>query len=360
MPFFTVEHRSFIVKKWYELKSAVAVRRAFRWEFNEFHGKNLPSTKFIKRVVDKFSQQGTVHDLRFNTTRQKRKSTITDSQVLTVRKFYLRRQRVTLRSAARKMNLSRYKVEKILKKYIKKRGFKARRLEKLSEAQKLRRVTQVKILLSIPRLLSFLKNVWWTDESWFTSDGIAQKKDIYYWALSRDAVKPIRFQKHPTKVQVWAAISVQGVIGPYFFHHKGQSVSVNQLTYQTCVKWFITRLKSRRKFKKAVFMQDGATPHTALTTREFLKSTFGNRIIGKHFDKEWPPYSPDLTPADFYLWPTLKKAMYTGPNPYKTVRQLKKAITFNFKKLQGKQFHFLPDQIVERWNLCIKNKGDRW
>ena len=69
------------------------------------------------------------------------------------------------------------------------------------------------------------------DESWFTGDGIAQKKNAYYWALTRDAVKPVRFQKHPTKVHVWAAISVRGIIGPYFFHADGKNISVNQYTY---------------------------------------------------------------------------------------------------------------------------------
>ena len=49
-------------------------------------------------------------------------------------------------------------------------------------------------------------NTWFTDECWFTSDGIAQKKYGYNWALSKEAVKPVEFQKHPIKVHVWSAI----------------------------------------------------------------------------------------------------------------------------------------------------------
>ena len=49
MNMFTVEHRTFIVKKFQELKCSVKVRRAFRREFTGFHGKNLPSLKFIRR-----------------------------------------------------------------------------------------------------------------------------------------------------------------------------------------------------------------------------------------------------------------------------------------------------------------------
>ena len=67
-------------------------------------------------------------------------------------------------------------------------------------------------------------------------------------------------------------------------------------------------------------MQDGATPHTALTTIEFLTQTFGNRVIGKHFSNEWPSQSPDLIPADYYLWPHLKRIMYTRPYLYINIR----------------------------------------
>ena len=98
--------------------------------------------------------------------------------------------------------------------------------------------------------------MWVTAESWSAGDGIAQKKNAYYWALTRDAVKPVRFQKHPMKVHVWAAISVRGIIGHYFFHADGKNISVNQYTdtYQTCDKWFVSQLKKRRRFKRAVFM----------------------------------------------------------------------------------------------------------
>ena len=165
----------------------------------------------------------------------------------------------------------------------------------------MRRVTQARKLLRIPRLLTFLADVWFTDESWFTGDGISQKKNAYYWALTHDAVKPVRFQKHPTKVHVWATISVRGIIEPYFFHADGKNISVNQYTYQTCVKWFVSELKKRRRFKRAVFMQDGATPHTVLSKREYLRQTFHGRVIGKRFDKPWPPYTPLTSLRHIYI-----------------------------------------------------------
>ena len=94
------------------------------------------------------------------------------------------------------------------------------------------------LLLVQPNLLNKLKHVLFTDESWFTTDSITQKTNQFYWALNKDAVRPVISHKYPIKVQVWAAISlsVSGVIGPYFFHRTGCNITVNQYTYQECVK----------------------------------------------------------------------------------------------------------------------------
>ena len=234
--------------------------------------------------MNHFQRSGTVADLR-NTYLAQRGRDFSQEKVRRVKKVYARRQKVSLRRASHSTNVTRYFVAKILKKVLKKKPFKSAKTEKLTASQKLRRLTLCKKLISLPRLTNMLKNVWFTDESCFYSDGIAQKNKAFYWALSKDAVKPTIFQKYPIKVHVWAAVSVSGLIGPYFFHKDGSNITVNQYTYQDCIRWFICQLKLQNKFSKAILMQDGATPHTALSTRTFLRQQFKDRIIGKTFYK---------------------------------------------------------------------------
>ena len=112
-------------------------------------------------------------------------------------------------------------------------------------------------------------------------------------------------------------------------------------------------LKLRNKFSKAILMQDGATPHTALSTKTFPRQQFKDRIIGKHFTKEWPAQSPDLTPADNYLWPQLKSRMYQGQQPFKSIRSLKRAITHHTNKLRDVDRGHLLDSVLKRWRRCI-------
>ena len=79
-----------------------------------------------------------------------------------------------------------------------------------------------------------MKQVWFSDKSWFYADGIAQKKNQYYWALYRDAVTPTETQLVPIKVMVWAAVSEKGSIGPYLFHKNSKNMPVNRQSYQEC------------------------------------------------------------------------------------------------------------------------------
>ena len=73
------------------------------------------------------------------------------------------------------------------------------------------------------------------------------------------------------------------------------------------------------------FQQDGATPHTANITLEWLDRRFAGRLISRRRIPEWSPRLPDLNPPDFYLWDFLKDHVYQN-NP-QTIAELKVAIT---------------------------------
>ena len=62
-----------------------------------------------------------------------------------------------------------------------------------------------------------------------------------------------------------------------------------------------------------IFMQDGAPPYWTFDVRQWLHNHFPNRWIGRDGPIAWPPRSPDLTPADFFLWPYLKEKVRRRP-----------------------------------------------
>ena len=80
-------------------------------------------------------------------------------------------------------------------------------------------------------------------------------------------------EMYAQKTTVWCAISSKKIIGPYFYEQKETVTSSNYCLMLE--KFFLPKLKRRcPKNMYIYFQQDGATPHTADITIEYLKKNF--------------------------------------------------------------------------------------
>ena len=64
------------------------------------------------------------------------------------------------------------------------------------------------------------------------------------------------------------------------------------------------------------------------------------------------PYSPDLAPCDFWLFPKL-----TGCH-YERIEEMKEAVTKVIDTLTQEDFHGAFQRLLERYNKCIAAGGD--
>ena len=64
-----------------------------------------------------------------------------------------------------------------------------------------------------------------------------------------------------------------------------------------------------------------------------------------------PPYSPDLAPCDFCLFPKLRGCYY------ETI-EMKEAVTKVIDTLTQEDFHGVFWKMLERYNKCIAAGGD--
>jgi histone-lysine N-methyltransferase SETMAR len=98
-----------------------------------------------------------------------------------------------------------------------------------------------------------------------------------------------------------------------FFDHKGivhyEFIAQGQTLIQRCYLEVQTRLRESIHRKrpglwsdKWILHHDNAPAHNALRFREFLAKTSITEM-------DYPPYSPDLAPCDFWLFPKLKNAL---------------------------------------------------
>ena len=65
-----------------------------------------------------------------------------------------------------------------------------------------------------------------------------------------------------------------------------------------------------------------------------------------------PPYSPDLTPSDFWLFPKLRACRY------ETIEEMKVAVTEVIDTLTQEDFDGTFQKLLERDNNCIAAGGD--
>ena len=65
-----------------------------------------------------------------------------------------------------------------------------------------------------------------------------------------------------------------------------------------------------------------------------------------------PPYSPDLPPCDFWLFPKL-----TGCH-YETIEEMKEAVMKVIDMLTQEDFHGAYQKLLEWYNKCIAAGGD--
>ena len=145
---------------------------------------------------------------------------------------------------------------------------------------------------------NFLKNLIMSDEVHFHLNGFINKQNCRIWGSENPHVTAER-QLHPQKCTVWCGVTVDEVIGPYFFKNEGENVTVTGARYRQMLEDFVRPWVQNKP--SMWFQQDGATAHTARETLNLLQDIFGNRIISRGCEINWPLGSLDLTCADFFL-----------------------------------------------------------
>ncbi|GFU99676.1 transposable element Tc3 transposase [Trichonephila clavipes] len=101
-----------------------------------------------------------------------------------------------------------------------------------------------------------------------------------------------------------------GLVESFFKNDEGHNVTVNGDRYRAMItNLFIPELNNH-DVQELWFQQDGETCHTARTTIDLLKDTFGDRLISRFGPVNWPPRSCNLTPLDYFLWGYVKSLVY--------------------------------------------------
>lgn len=353
------EQRAWCVQRYFETRSYAKIKAEFGHRFGT---EKSPTKSAIYKMVKKFKAHWSCENLN-------KKSDIRESHsgrprirslevIELVRESVEKSPKRSSRKRTQILPISRSTMLRVMKEDLGMYSYRIQTVQKLTTADKSRRMELVQVLADkIEISKSFLSNLWTSDEAHFHLDGQVNSKNNIFWGTSPPSEVRER-PLHSSKVTVWVAMSVRGIIGPIFFEDEnGSTVTINSERYVAVLNKFWVDLEQfcGTKINRQWFQQDGATPHTANISIEWLKQHFNSRVVSKRCEIQWPPYSPDLSPPDFYLWGYLKDRVYQEKP--KDLHQLKQKIREEIESIQTKVLKGVMQNFALRLKKCLDAKG---
>ena len=129
--------------------------------------------------------------------------------------------------------------------------------------------------------------------------------------------------------------------------------TVNKKYYVEVLREFRKRFLEKRpalfKLGQWHFYQDNVPVHNSILVTAYL--TKMDIKIVPH-----PPYSLELAPCDFCLFPKLKEKLRGCC--YETIEEMKEVVTKVIDMLTQKDFHWAFQKLLEQYDKCITGGGD--
>jgi len=99
-----------------------------------------------------------------------------------------------------------------------------------------------------------------------------------------------------------------------------------------------------------ILHHDNAPARTHFTSRAAVLAKHGTAQL------QQPPYSPDLTPCDFFLFPRLKKVL--NGHRYKATEDIKQNSTKTLLDIPKEEFAKCFEQLQKGWAKCVAAEGN--
>ncbi|GFS73022.1 histone-lysine N-methyltransferase SETMAR [Trichonephila clavipes] len=340
-----------------ELRSVIRFLAAKKKSAKEIHeelcqvyGEECMSSGMVRRWVRDFKNGRTdVHD----EARAGRPSA-SDETIAKVEAAMLEDRRTTVRELCEKIpEVSKTTIDKILTEHLGYSKVCARWIPKMLTADhKRQRVEAAQEFLAFHGTTEeeFLDSIVTGDETWVHYTTPETKEQSKQW-------------KHPSSPRAKKfkqILSAGKIMASSFWDRKGvllcefmpRGTTINADRYCETLNKLRRAIQNKRRgmlTKGVRFHHDNARPHTANRTTALVER-FGWEMVSH------PPYSPDLAPSDFHLFPELKKNL--GGTQFQTDEEVQNAVV-NFLHGQAAEFyHSGLKKWVPRMQKCIQRNGD--
>lgn len=324
--------------------------------FNQRHPEKHLSGKIVRELVAKFRETGSVH----NKKRNIENAGFHEAMEIAVLGEVAMDSTLSTRQLAIATGVPRTSVQRVLKKY-KFHPYKIRLVQELNEDDFDRRLQFCEVMSE--RALNndnFIFNVCFSDECSFFLNGLVNRHNCRYWADSNPRIFHETHTQHPQKLNVWAGIFGNSIVGPFFLPANLTGDMYLDLLENAIDPALTNIIEEDRAYneQELIFQQDGAPPHFSLNVRNYLNDRFPGRWIGRRGAIEWPPRSPDLSPLDFFLWGHIKSVVYKTPPA--TLEELRRRITTVCREVTPQMLLNVRQRFEDNLYHCMNVGGQHF
>lgn len=280
-------------------------------------------------------------------------SSSTDENITKVKAIVLENRRITIRECAEDLNISYGSCEAIITHELGMRRVAAKMIPKLLNFQQkqYRKEVAQQMLNDVENDPELLKRVITGDESWVYGYDVETKTQSSQWKTkSEPRPKKARQVRSNVKVLITVFFDWKGVVH-YEFLPRGRTV--NKEYYVEVLRHLREAIRKKRPElwanKTFILHHDNAPAHASRLVSQFLTNTNTSLLTQ-------PPYSPDLSPCDFFLFPKIKKTM--KGKRYANIEDIKTASLKELKAIPQNAFENCFQDWKKRWHKCIISDGD--
>jgi histone-lysine N-methyltransferase SETMAR len=262
-------------------------------------------------------------------------------------------RRLKVREIAETIGISADRVHHILTEELGMSKVSARWVPRLlsPEQKRVRAVTsKTNLALYKRNKQEFLRRFVTMDETWVH----------YYTPETKEQSKQWKHCGSPPPRKAKVVASAGKVMASVFWDAKGiifvdyleKGRTINAVYYCELLEKLKAAIAEKRphmKKKKVLFHHDNAPPHSAGLTASKLDELRFEML-------PHAPYSPDLAPSDFHLFPNLKK--YLAGKRFGTNEEVICAVEGYFNDLEGSSYSSGIEALEHRWEKCITLRGD--
>ena len=198
---------------------------------------------------------------------------------------------------------------------------------------------------------AFLSRLVTSDESWISHFDPETKEQSKVW-MRRGSDPPVKAAKSAwkKKIMLTAFFDRTGALTLDFLE---EGATINSDRYCQSLKKMKTDYRNKRRghsSKDLLLLHDNATPHVSKKTKETLES-LGILVI------DHPPYSPDLSPCDFFLFGRLKRELRGRTFGQREALE-KEVRRVCHRIIQRDEYKQAMESLLKRWRKCVAVHGD--